>query len=173
MSYEATRFVSLTDIIMALFTVGEDSLLAIWREGDETAPSPLQVQFKHAQTGQRVVCIPVVMPTLGGTLPGCEEIHGTPAQQYVLDIYGCERWHAARGAVFSLERREAVLNWLRSKIDPWCVSVQAGTVTQPSWGILQDARIIGGEIDATTPLTKHGWLAAGLRLQVTLTQART
>lgn len=173
-AYERSRFTELTDIILRLFTVGSDGLLAIWREGDQTGSSPLQEQFKGATTGQRLICVPLALPQVSGTLPGLNaELPDTPAQQYTIELYGLERWTAKTGAAFPLLRRESLLNYIRSKIDPWCTTVQAGTVTQPSWGILHDARIIGQDIDASSPLTKHGWMTAALRLSATLTQART
>lgn len=174
MSYERSRFTELTDIILQLFTVGSDGLLKVWREGDQTGNSPLQDQFRNANDGQRLVCIPLALPTAAGTLPGLgAELPDTPAQQYTLELYGLERWKAKTGPAFPLLRREALLNYLRSKIDPWCTTVQAGTVTKPSWGTIHDARITGHNIDATSLLTKHGWMTAALRMTVTLTQART
>lgn len=172
--YERSRFTELTDIICQLFIIGSDRLIATWREGDQTGASPLQEQFKSAADGARLVCIPLALPTVAGTLPGLvAEIPNTLAQQYTLEIYGIERWKAKSGPAYPLARREALLNYLRSKIDPWCLTVQAGTVTQPTWGVLHDARIVGADVDASSPLTKHGWLTAALRMSVTLTQERT
>jgi hypothetical protein len=173
-TYEHGRFTELTDLLCQLFPVGSDQLLAIWREGDQTAQSPLDKQFSHAPSGSRLIAILLAMPQTSGTLPGlAAELPDTPAQQYAIPFYFMERWAAARGAVFPLLRREALLNYGRSKIDPWCTTVQAGTVTQPTWGILHDARITATDIDATSPLTKHGWLTAALTVTVTLTQRRT
>jgi len=173
-TYERSRFTELTDVLLRLFTIGSEGLIAVWREGDQTSNSPLQDQFKDAKTTQRLICVPLALPQVSGTLPGlAAEIHDTPAQQYTIEFYALERWTAKTGAAVPLLRRESLLNYIRSKIDPWCMTVQAGTVTQPSWGVLHDARIIGQDIDATSPLTKHGWLTAALRLSVTLTQERT
>lgn len=172
MTYTRVLFKELTDLLVALFPVGTDGLRAIWREGDETAPSPLDRQYRDSPDGTRLICLPMSMPAEGGPLPGVTEIlHNAPAQQYTIELYGLERFRG-KTETFPLSRRQAVLNWLRSKIEPWCVSVQESTFTQPAGFTLVDARILTQDIDATSPLTSHGWLAAALRISITVQQIR-
>lgn len=164
------HFGELTDRLTALFPTGTDSLIAIWREGDQTAPSPLDEQFKASKVGSRLICIPLQLPTEGGVLPGLvEEIDGLPAQQYTIDLYLLEK-HGGGRTTYPLSQRQGLLNWAAGKVETWCSQVRAHSITQPATFTIHDARITTKEIDATSPLTSHGWLTAGLRLTVTITE---
>jgi hypothetical protein len=163
-------FKEITDLLCALFPPGVDGLLAIWREGDSTAVSPLDEQFKGKPLGSRLICIPIAMPTEGGTLPGMEEaMEALPAAQYTIDLYCLEK-HGGNRTTYPLSQRQGLLNWAKAKVETWCAAVRAHTATKPPRFTIHDARIISEEVDATSPLTSHGWLTAGLRLTVLITE---
>jgi len=168
MSATQVWFKEISDYICALFATEPNT--HIWREGDQTAPGPTAEQFRDSPQGTRLVVLPVSLPPISGALPGAgEEIPGIAAQQYTLEAYGLEKW-TADSTVFPLSRRQALLNWLLDKIDSWCLDVRGHEIVQPSRFRIHDARVTEVDIDATSPMTEHGWFTAAVRFKVTITQ---
>jgi len=168
-----TYSAELADLLLALFTVGQNGLLAKWKGQEATLPNPLQKDFKTYPSGSRFIIAAMAFPQFVNLpLPGTSgEVQDVGTQRYDIDIFAAQKWED-RDRAFPAKVRQELVHYLLTSLSAWCEDVELHQVTQPADYTLHRAAVVGGNYYADSPLTELGWFTVAVRVSVIICQSR-
>ena len=149
-------------LLLDLFPEGENGVVKCYRGTFPDLKSWItHGDLERVAVGSRVVMVEMLFPEIS---PVGEEVEGLSRQRYLLGVFCLERIAADNVAPWQI--REALANFILSRVAPWCRKVRKHTgIPEKDFNILTTS-INSGRLDIAPEGLSEGWVAAGVSVEV-------